>query len=560
MRGVHRILCFFAAGFAIAQPAGTGVIGGTVIDNSTGDPVKKAIVTLTWHGQPKSWATGRTTSDGRFRFEGLPAGDYDLHAEKQGVGTAVWGADRVGELGDLIPLANGQTRDNLQLKFLHASSISGHVLDSDGEPVDASITLYRPGRNLGERILVRSGGAQTNDRGEYKLNNVRPGHYYVAAGPLGYFPDATTRPVTVFFGDERDWKNSRLLIIRDGESLAGIDLHMVAEPTVRLHGRVTGVPEASQPQGSTSERAMGQRMFPAGFVNVTVASLDEFNQGYIGFGAAGPDYEFDGSKLPSGRYRIEASFTLNGKMYAASQTIDLQPGTGEVELALAPATDLKGHLKLEGGTAVQASGIQVTLARADRTGIGSVGPFIRDRQVTAHVAADGNFTLEQVPPGEWELTLSPMPRISFLKSVRLGDKDVRFERFQIESGSDASLSIVVSMHGAKITGHVDAGIGDARRAGILLAPTGQFHDLARFYYAVAADDDGKFKINGITPGKYKIFALERISAANYRSPEAADALDALVEGGAPEIELVEGATIEVHPQLIPFERAHEVTP
>ena len=47
---------------------------------------------------------------------------------------------------------------------------------------------------------------------------------------------------------------------------------------------------------------------------------------------------------------------------------------------------------------------------------------------------------------------------------------------------------------------------------------------ARLYFAIAADDDGKFKMTGIAPAKYKIFALEKLAAANYRSPEAADAL------------------------------------
>lgn len=90
MPGARALLLFFAAGYAFGQSAGTGVIGGVVVDNASGDPVRKAIVTVTWHGEPQSWATTRTGSDGRFRVEGLPAGNYDVRA-KPGVGSAAYG-------------------------------------------------------------------------------------------------------------------------------------------------------------------------------------------------------------------------------------------------------------------------------------------------------------------------------------------------------------------------------------------------------------------------------------------------------------------------------------
>src|SRR5579883_2388535 len=151
MAGARYFFLVFAALYAFGQPAGTGVIGGVVIDKASGDPVRKAIVTVTWHGEPRSWATVRTGSDGRFRVEGLPAGNYEVRAQKPGIGSAIYGVDRLSETGELIALENGQTRDDLILRFLHAASISGRVVDSDGDPIPASVMLYRQGRNLGEK-------------------------------------------------------------------------------------------------------------------------------------------------------------------------------------------------------------------------------------------------------------------------------------------------------------------------------------------------------------------------------------------------------------------------
>ena len=67
----------------------------------------------------------------------------------------------------------------------------------------------------------------------------------------------------------------------------------------------------------------------------------------------------------------------------------------------------------------------------------------------------------------------------------------------------------------------------------------------------AADDDGKFKLRGIAPGRYEIFAVEKMAADSFRNPEAADQLDQFGEL----IDVPEGATLEAHPRLIPADRA-----
>src|ERR1700733_14165866 len=140
---------------ARAQPLGTGAISGTVVDGESGDAIRKAVVTLTLEGTPRRWATTRTDGSGRFQFEGLPAGKYDLRATKGDEGTAVYGANKLRELGDLITLGDAEIRGALTLRFLRSASISGHVYDSEGDPVaDANVNLLRQGRNLGAPILT----------------------------------------------------------------------------------------------------------------------------------------------------------------------------------------------------------------------------------------------------------------------------------------------------------------------------------------------------------------------------------------------------------------------
>jgi protocatechuate 3,4-dioxygenase beta subunit len=165
---------------ARTHPLGTSVISGTVVDGESADAIGKTVVTLTLEGTPRRWATTRTDGSGRFQFEGLPAGKYDLRATKENEGSAIYGAKSVLELGDPITLGDGETPAAITLRFIHAASLSGRVSDADGEPVpDASVNLLRQGRKLGALVLVQYRQASTDDRGEYRFSNIDPGKYYL---------------------------------------------------------------------------------------------------------------------------------------------------------------------------------------------------------------------------------------------------------------------------------------------------------------------------------------------------------------------------------------------
>ena len=481
---------------------------------------------------PRSWATSRTDSSGQFKFEGLPPGKYDLRATKPGEGIAIYGATSVRELGELITLKDGETRAGVRLRFLRSATISGRALDPHGDPaIGVSVTLLKPGRNLGERVLVPYRGASINDRGEYRLDDIVPGQYYLRARQ-GYGYGIAEPLLQQFLGGARESKDSAVLNINGGENLTGVDFHMTSEPPVPVHGRVTGLPDT----GHNAEA-----------IKIMLWQADEDGEGYMGIPETvkAPDYAFSFDLTP-GLYRIDASAQIEGKSWTATQLIDTFRASDDVILALAAARDVKGRLRIEGLGAPPARSFDVRLTHR------GVGP-----RISAPVAADGTFTLAEVSPGdEWVMNIHPLPPGAFLKVARLGDQDIRFARMQISPGSEDPVSIVISMNTAQVHGEVDAGSGDSNRAGILLAPTGPYSTRIRFYYDATTDDSGKFELKDIAPGKYKIFALEKLAPAEFRSPEAARQLDPLGE----EIELAEGARVEVHPKLIPVERAREALP
>ena len=553
---------------AFAQPLGKGVISGIVVDAESGDPVRKANVTLTLEGTPRRWATARTDSSGRFTFEGLPAGKYDLSASKGNEGRAIHGASSLRELGDLITLADGESLGVIKLRLIHPASISGHVYDSDGEPVaEVNVHLLRQGRNLGTPVLLNYRGGTTDDRGEYRISEIDPGRYYLRAsasspGQFGGFGvDPQEKLVEQYYRGVREAKGATAVHVRGGESLTGLDFHLASEPVVGLRGQISGVPEETEePQASAEAvvavtRSGPNRLVVGGGrrveVRISPAEIGQ-EQSSIATVAQGPDYRFQLGGLSAGRYRIEAALDSRGKTYVASQVFDFRPGSNEIQLTLSAAVDIQGTLRVEG----EAPAREETPAPARAFGnrfffqLLRPGGSVRPGNPSAQVGADGRFTISQVAPGAWQLSVGPVPP-GYLKSAEFGDHDVRFTTFEVASGSNTTLNIVVSMRTATVEGQVEAGGSEAKRAGVLLAPFGEYHDLARFYYGTAANDDGKFKLSGIAPGRYKIFAVEKMAAASFRNPEAADQLDQFGEV----IEVTEGATLEAHPKLIPADRA-----
>ncbi len=573
MRAPRVVVCLFCAclPIALAQPAGTGVISGIVVetsgDASNPQPVHKAVVTVTWHGTPRSWATTRTDGSGRFRFDGLPAGVYDLRATKPGIGVAIYGANSTRETGENITLADAETREGLKLRFIRSASISGVVAGPDGDPaINAQVSLMRTARSNGQPMLQNVRQAQTDDRGEYQISSVDPGQYYLYAfgGPNAVIDGEKYTIPGQYYGGAHESKDATVLSVRDGDHLRGIDFALTADAPVRIRVQVTGVP--AQPATPPVEAfapgnvRLARRQMPGGFIQVAITPVSAFPVRYFSQGgvAEPPDYRHESGALPAGEYRVEASTEIENKRYSASQIVDVHAGTTDVVLALAPAVEVKGQVRIEGQAAGQQNPLSVTLAPVAPNGA-NLGVY-GNENIGTQVGADGKFTISRVSPGHYNLNVNIPPRGGFLKSVRLGDEEVRFKPMEIKPGSEAALTIVISTHGAKIEGQVDAAGGDPGRAAILVAPVGELHDFARFYYSVVADDHGKFRLLGLAPGKYKVFALEKLAPVPLRSPEVADQLISLDGDYAQEIELVEEGSVEAHPKLIPLERGRTILP
>jgi len=123
-----------------------------------------------------------TSDTGEFVLVDLPAATYSLHASALGYVGRQYGQRHV--LGEGLPIAlrAGETRRGADVVLLPGGAITGRVTSQDGQPLAfAEVEALRPQLESNLRILIPVGRAESNERAEFRIVGLPPGHYYVAA-------------------------------------------------------------------------------------------------------------------------------------------------------------------------------------------------------------------------------------------------------------------------------------------------------------------------------------------------------------------------------------------
>jgi len=138
--------------------------------------------------------------------------------------------------------------------------------------------------------------------------------------------------------------------------------------------------------------------------------------------------------------------------------------------------------------------------------------------------------LSNIAAAHYQLHIFGLPDDYYIKSARVGDKDV------LESGLDGAragtgpFEVVVSSLGGQVEGVVlNAEQQPAAGAAVVLVPDPARRSQSRLYKEVTTDQYGRFDIKGIAPGDYKLFAWEDVETGAYEDPDFLKTFESLGE-------------------------------
>jgi hypothetical protein len=488
---------------------GAGAIAGLVIDRDTKAPIRRAVVTLsTLEAQPQD-AVAWTDASGRFGFSNLLAGRYELRVTKNGYQSAVYGTEDPRRPPPAIQLAAGEVRNDIVLRMALPTSVSGLVLDETGEPLEGvQVMAMRQGWLRQKRQPLPGPSGISDSSGRWRIAGLVPGRYAFMASMsnrpvLKINPEVSAGPPqpryvygSQFYPGTDRADSATLITVEPGSESLQIDFRLAPQPITTVEGRIVLPAEVSVDQ-----------------VRINATTGDFANRQNFGMGASKPDYVFRFELFPPGSYTLVAQAESGGKRYRGAQKIEAGPeGVRDLAITLEPSIDLSGSVSIEGPNNAKFSASSVNLVPGDEILRFNVQPL------RSNVGKDGGFTITGVPPGVWDINVSPIPPGGYIKSMYLGDQDVLTEEMTIRPSTAAPLKIVLGTQAASLTGDVTSGDTPSRSV-VLAAPDGKFRRVLSFYRYATTDGLGHFQIKGLTPGNYKLFAFEEFDPQSIQDPE-----------------------------------------
>jgi hypothetical protein len=444
IRAIFPALAMFAIVLRAQAPAAKpGSVEGVVTNSVTGEPVKKAVVSLA--------GTNTAISDaaGHFHFDNITPGNYVLFADKDGFqGTS-------GSPSQEVAVADEQRVKNVAIRMVPLATVSGHVFDDDGGPIPrAQVIVLRYFYGLARKQLNPVAFAQSNDLGEFEALNLPPGRYYfqVTASPPRNIPPRTrwthpeeAYPVT-FYPNAREAGQATATDVAAGAHLSNIDFRLRKIPAYHIRGTVT---DQSARTGAEDRVMVENSELPAAG---TVAG--------VGVQADG---SFDVRGLVNGSYTLSYFRVGPGRGFSTGPTIRVSDtDVNGVALADRPSIDVSGTVTVEGS---QPDKLEVRLSLSSARGLGGNGT----------TGADGGFVIKAVAPQIYPLQIFNLPPGKYVKSIRLGDREINSGEIDLTNGSSAALNIVLSADGGEVDGTVQTASGQPAAAmQVILAPSEEY--------------------------------------------------------------------------------------
>jgi hypothetical protein len=475
----HPALGFILCLHAFAQ-APICAVSGTVTEPN-GKPVAKARVFAT--GSAYSlWKV--TDASGFFCFEQLEPDSYRVSVENAGY---LPGKRR------LVAVEKDSKPVSLKFEISRSAVISGVVLDSDGEPLPgASVALWTRARTAKGFIPNSEETLDAGPGGAFRFDTLDPGSYYLSVTPRGQ--DQSGRRYNVPFLDTRG-KAAREIEMETFYS-GSLTFAGAAPLTIKAGQQITNL--TLTVRRSAARHLAGQISTPSSKDFLILDITTETSSGNAGTISVRPDGTFDRSGLVPAIYTLRL---MNEGKTVARQRVDLTTGDAEgVLLAPIETSDVVMKFRTEhDGPALRLPPFAMLVARE-----GS------DTSVTGHPQADGTIRFKDVVPDIYSLLIPLGDQRLYVKQP-VGHLDLR-------EGKVGVVEVVLSPDVARVEGRVN----DASEETTLILVS----EMASIVKQTTAEGSGKFKLEAVRPGKYRLFAIQGFDEDEWGRAELADALAA----------------------------------
>ncbi len=376
-------------------PTGTASITGRVIDRESRQPVDQVLVSLIGAMGRQSLST-LTDADGVFRFEGIGPGDYGVVTWAAGFAPARYGQSDIGANSDeIVRVDEGDARKLFDLALVRAGAITGRITDASGAPLKDAIVdawlIAEPGRY---RVQGVKQVQRSNARGEYTVENLTAGNYYVAVqwiDPNLLSANAPPRRGVVFYPNVSTIADATAVRLAAGETARNVD--------VVIHR-----PQRHQLTGHFVRGAAG--------CAIEANLLSKGNS--IRTIKVGADGAFDINQVEPGVYTIWARCHADGMTEVAVMTLQIDSDMSDLTLPLLAAGRLTGRVVTADGGPLPEGPLYVTAQLA--AGGQEIDPLPRDR---VEIAMDGSFDLPGVL-GERKLGVTGLHPMWVVDHIRVG--------------------------------------------------------------------------------------------------------------------------------------------
>ena len=528
---------------------GTARIRGRVVAADTGAGLRRVQVRISGPDVPPRMAM--TDPEGRFEFRDLPAGRFNVSSNKSGYVSVQYGQTRPFESGKPIELADGQLVDKADIAMPRGSVISGRVLDEAGDPVtDAMVSAMRSAWVNGRRRLQQTGRmGTTNDLGQFRLYGLPPGDYFVSATlrdmammemnfapmgpgapPQGAPPSSGYAPT--YFPGTANGAEAQKITIAPGQDAHNTDFALLP---VRL-SKISGIVLSSE--GKPVEGSM---------INAIPRSADLAFGPMMGSSTrSGPNGSFTLNGVAPGDYtlqsRVMQMITSGG---GDVMTVEMRRGRieGESETGMLPLTvgaedianvvimtskgaTATGQVTFDGAT----KPANTPTLRISAAPVLMEGPMMGPGGGPSGVNADGSFTLRGLS-GLRIVRAAPLPPGWMLKEVRVNGADVTDSGIDFKAGETvAGLEVVLTSKVTQVTGAVRTPSGTEVKDYTMVVfsddPQRWTLPINRHVAGVRPDQDGRFQVRNLPPGRYYAAAAEYLAQGEWGDPEVLDRLKA----------------------------------